>query len=311
MATVTAGLPGQVTSLSACFTLQGTYTNGTSVGYLTPEDFGYGIWSVFTSQSSQAAKLGLDTITGRLVDYDGASGQQGYVASTYWDGRPDVDGRVVHDVLYFDNARDLLDPESDEHIAVVCELDSNNPLTCAHPWSPDYNIFSYCRDLGLVLGDGIDARYDCEPIALRATAAQGCSPPTSTPTLSHATTRTLTTLPTSTASSSGSQQFCFRDKTQCADGFLVRCDKNAYVDTTDWTLVGGVAGDPIGELPITSSLECHQACVERPTCMGWKYFDHSDDILYCYHTNETIPENLHFHVSDYAYIRYGVRGRCQ
>ena len=76
MATVTAGLPGQVTSLSACFTLQGTYTNGTSVGYLAPEDFGYGVWSVFTSQSSQAAKLGLDTTTKRLVNYDGTSGQQ-------------------------------------------------------------------------------------------------------------------------------------------------------------------------------------------------------------------------------------------
>ncbi|ETS82981.1 hypothetical protein PFICI_04857 [Pestalotiopsis fici W106-1] len=308
---VTTGLSAYTTTSSTCFILQGTYTNGTSLGFLAVEDYQFGVWASFVGESSRGTKLGIDGITGNLINYDGESVQQGFTASTYWDGINNVAGSIVFDMLYFDNPQSLLDPESNEHIAAVCEVDSNNILACAHRWSPDYQIFSYCpqNDIGLVIGDGSDPRFDCEPIVLRANAAQGCVLPTSTPVSSPTPTRTLTTLPTGTVSPS-SQPLCMGGKTQCADGFLVRCDKNVYNDSTKWTLAGGVLDEPIGDLPVTSSLECHQACVNRATCAAWKYFEHSFDWLYCWHTNETIAGNVHFHVSDFASYRFGVRGAC-
>lgn len=305
-----ACVPGAIASVPAyptisnCFTLHGAYTNGTSLGFLNVGDENSGTWAAVVSGALSATKLSIDTSTGAMVDYQGGGDPyQGFLASADWAGQsPWGDGRIVSGHLYFDSRLDLQDQEMAEHIALDCELDSDSVLACENPNNAGYDIFQFCTryDMGLMIGNGLNPNYDCEAIKLTATAAQDCAPPTSTPTITPTPTQTTTTLPTGTTTPK--RFLCSGTETLCVDNFLVKCSKLPYNTTISWYIVRSP--------PITSELQCHQACVNDAACGAWRYYEEFIDLLNCYHTHDTISSSTRFRF-EYYFDSVGVRGACQ
>ncbi|KAK9421783.1 putative Homoaconitase, mitochondrial [Seiridium unicorne] len=211
------------TATSNCFLLRGALTNGTDLGFFNVSDQAFDIHAAFVSDGSLATKLGIDTSTGNMVDYndgdvDPGFPHKGLIAATEWEGQ------YYSDYLYFEPPQALQNQETAANVALNCELSPGNILSCSHPHPkrPNYNVFQYCNHWGNDLEIGTpDNPASCAPVVLSATAAIGCTPPTTTPSVGSTTTRTTTTLPTSTVMPH--PRFVCLDSSSpiCSDGFLL------------------------------------------------------------------------------------------
>ncbi|KAH6645822.1 hypothetical protein BKA67DRAFT_663704 [Truncatella angustata] len=283
------------TTTPSCLTLKGAYTNGTNLGYINVGDQGFDIYAVFVNSISFATKFGLDAGSGNLIDYDG-SPYTGLITSATWEG-------VGLAYLHFDTPQNLQDQETAENIALTCELSRHsNILTCAHPRKPAYSVLQYCTKYEnvIAISDDINLDNDCEAIVITASAARGCTVPTSTPVVTLATTTTTTTLPTSTTAPLQRYLCPSGGPTLCADGFLVKCNKVVYPFAGSWYVVPG----------IRSEIKCHQACVADAACGGWEYYEEEVDLILCTHTHDMYSPNVQFRFEYYFYST-GIRGVCQ
>ncbi|KAM0806546.1 hypothetical protein AB5N19_06882 [Seiridium cardinale] len=303
LAPLVTAVAATYTVTSDCFLLRGALENGTDLGFFNVADQAFDIHAAFVSDGSLATKLGIDASTGNMVDYndgdvDPGFPHKGLIASTEWEGQ------YYSDYIYFEPPQALQDQETAANVALDCELSPGNILSCSHPHPkrPNYNVFQYCTHWGNDLEIGTpDNPASCASVVLSATAATGCTPPTTTPSVGSTTTRTTTTLPTSTVMPHP-RFVCLDSSTPiCSDGFLVRCDRLPWNVTTAWYQVFGSEEG--------SEMECHQSCVNDATCGGWKYYEEFTDLHSCSHTHETISPSIQFR--EEVFHSVGIKGGCQ
>ncbi|ETS88206.1 hypothetical protein PFICI_02034 [Pestalotiopsis fici W106-1] len=116
--------PPPTTVSPDCFTLSALYANGTHAGLLYLYEHAESHYGSLTNYQPGAAKLALDTSTGRLIDYESAPNHNGLIAAAY------RNAGFFSEVFFKTDAQ--LQGISD-YIALKCELSSTGILTCNHP----------------------------------------------------------------------------------------------------------------------------------------------------------------------------------
>lgn len=171
---------------SDCFTLEGFATNGTSLGFLRVGTLFFALPpfpTTFSTSKADATRLGIDAKTSHLIDLNEGFAlgdsvpHKGLTADVVQSGG-------YSDWIIFETPLALQNQETQPaRVAIRCELDHRNRLTCVHPNISNYNVFQYCvaqvtiwNWSELKLGIGIDppGQFLCEAVSIIATAAHGC-----------------------------------------------------------------------------------------------------------------------------------------